>query len=50
MYPSFNDGDDNTQKGIRRTQNRARKWKMEEVRRREGVRSYYSAARRNTFK
>ena len=42
--------DDITSKGSRRTQNRARKWKMEEVRRREGVRSYYSAARRNTFK
>ena len=37
MYPSFNDGDDITQKGARRTQNRARKWKMEGVGRREGV-------------
>ena len=47
MYPSLNDGDDltrwqeNTEQGP--------EGKMEEVRRREGVRSYYSAARRNTF-
>ena len=48
MYPSLNDGDDltrwqeNTEQGS--------EGKMEEVRRSEGVRSYYSAARRNTLK
>ena len=49
MYQYFNDGDDITQKGTRRTQNRARKLKKGEVERREGVRSYYSAERRNTL-
>ena len=48
MNPSLTDGGDltrwqeNTEQGP--------EGKMEEVRRREGVRSYYSAARRNTFK
>ena len=48
MYPSLNDGGDLTRWQENTEQDPERE--MEEVRRMEGVRSNYSAARRNTFK
>ena len=50
MNPSLNDGGDLTRKGRQENTEQGPEGKMEEVRRREEVRSYYSAARRNTFK